>query len=133
MAAMSLSLAATAQKPPLDLSRVVVDLAGKPVPDGALATSADPNCEKCAPLTLAGAVARALLAAVESDKTGDPLQAVTRFTLAQRIMANPASVVLTTEEIVILKNRIGRTWPALIAGQTILAIDPDMDRLALRP
>ena len=123
---------AAAQKPPLDLSRPVVDLLGKPVPDGALITPGDPNCDKCAPLTLAGAAARSLVTAIDTDKAGDPLQSVSRFVLAQRIITHPGAVVLTTEEIVILKNRIGRTWPALIAGQTILAIDPDMDRPALK-
>lgn len=118
------SPADTVKKPPVDLSKIVLDFTGKPVPDTTFVTPADPQCEKCAPLTLAGVLVRALISPLEEDKSGDPLQGLTRYMLAQRINATPSAVELTTEEVVVLKRRIGRAWGPLVSGQTILAIDP---------
>jgi hypothetical protein len=50
------------------------------------------------------------------------------YALARKIHDNPQNVTLTAEEIVILKERIGKVWDAEVVGAAWRMLDPSLDK-----
>lgn len=94
----------------IDMNQVLIGYEGKPVTDGD------------GEITLRHACGIALTATNPEEKI-DPEEKMKRFLLAQRIYGN-GSIKLTAEEIVLLKQSVGKGYSPAIVGPVWLLLDP---------
>ena len=99
----------------IDFTVILKDLDGKPMVNG------DPKDPK--PLSLSDVAIVALEATLEEDNKAGGQAKFDHDQLARKVH-NKASVVLTAEEIALLKERIGKAWGALVVGQAWRLLDP---------
>lgn len=122
-----LSAPALAAAPsPVDMTTVILDQRGKPIPDTSQATPEDPKCEKCSPLTLGTVVATALL--TDRGQTEPNLSAIEkakRGVLALKVL-DGKDVTLNAKETADVV-RLLSIWPPLITARAIPLIDPNQD------
>ena len=119
------SSAIAAEAPHIDMMTVITDLHGKPIPDGSQATPADPQCQKCSPLTLGVVVATALLTDRKDEPNLSALDKAKRGLLAMRIV-NDKAAALTAPQISEIE-RLLNVWPPLIVARALPLIDPATD------
>jgi hypothetical protein len=116
--AVSMAFAQDAPKPhSIDFSAAITDLDGKSVPNP------DPKGWKPY-LTLSDVTATALEANLDEDKsetTGVPKYE--RDNLTRKIYKQ-TKVVLTAEQITLIKERIGKAWGSLVVGAAWRLLDP---------
>ena len=146
-AALLAPLAAQAQAVPpappkvFDMTLSLTGLDGKTIiPDMAGATRDDPNCSKCAPLTLGSVVERALLSPLPGDapapaagvsaqpqplSSAQTTQGFARIALALRLHdSNQAK--LSEKELALVVKRIEAGFPnSLIAFRAVQILAPD--------
>ena len=125
-----LPLAAKAQTAPsprtVDMTTVLTDLHGKPIPDGTQATIADPQCAKCGPLTLGTAVALALLTDRGRDEPGlSAIDKAKRGVLAMRLLDASAAVLTAAEAAEIIK--LSSILSPMVEMRLVPLIDPAVD------
>lgn len=127
LAALLLSVPAFAAEAPrtIDMTTVITDLHGKPLPDGSKATADDPKCEKCAPLTLGTVVASALLAERKDEPNLSTVDKAKRGVLAMRIVDDKAAV-LTAPQVSEIE-RLLNAWSLLVVARALPLIDPATD------
>jgi hypothetical protein len=125
----SLLLAASsalAAEPPaprtIDMTAVITDMHGKPLPDGAQASADDPRCEKCAPLTLGAVIASALLADRKDEPGVSTIEKAKRGSLAMRVIDDKAAVLNASQVADI--TRLLSVWSPLIIARAMPLIDP---------
>jgi hypothetical protein len=109
----------------IDMTAVITDMHGKPIPDASQAAADDPKCDKCGPLTLGTVVASALLAERKDEPNLSTLDKAKRGALAVRVLDDKAAVLTTTQiaEIVRLLN----IWSGLVIARAIPLLDPNID------
>lgn len=76
-------------------------------------------------VSLAIIVSNSLLAALPSDSNMSAKSKVDLFRLAQKINLNPASVELTSEEVSLVKDRVGASYAPLVVGLVWSILDPN--------
>jgi hypothetical protein len=110
---------------PVDMTKVLVDSTGKPIPDATGRAVDDLTCSKCPPLTIGAAVSLALDAAYPDEQNLGWQQRFDRGMLAQRIRNDPKAVLDGTEVGVIerLLGKAGMNGAVLM--QVIETIDPN--------
>lgn len=109
----------------IDMTTVITDLHGKPIPDGTQVTSADPKCENCTALTLGMVAATALLAERKDEPNLSAIDKAKRGVLAMKIVDDKA-VVLTAPQVSEIE-RLLNVWPPLIVAKALPLIDPATD------
>lgn len=109
----------------IDMTTVITDLHGKPVPDGTQVTPDDPKCEKCAPLTLGTVIANALLADRRDEPNLSAIDKAKRGVLAMRIVDDTAAV-LTAPQVSEIE-RLLNIWSPLVVARALPLIDPATD------
>lgn len=75
------------------------------------------------PLTLRKVMGEALMQQHESDKNDTGEVKIERWKLAQKVYG-PDEVELTTDEIVMAKDRIGKMYSAVVVGPAYALLDP---------
>lgn len=109
----------------IDMSTVITDLHGKPVPDTSQATKEDPNCAKCAPLTLGELCATGLLTPSDSNKNLSAIEKAKRGALALKL-ANAHQVALTAAEVTEIMDAI-KYMPPMLMVRAVPLLDPAVD------
>jgi hypothetical protein len=109
----------------IDMTQVVIDNKGKPVPDTSQITPDDPTCSKCQPLTVGSAIATALLMDHREEQNVSAIDKARRAALAMRIQNNTA-VKLTPKEVVEI-SRLMNVWGAIVVVRVLPIIDPNVD------
>lgn len=100
----------------IDVTQPIVDLSGRPVPEGA---------EEGSPvLTLRSAIVTALLTPFKGDETMEGPAKLKHFLLAQRVHGDDAPD-LKAEDIALIKARIGKGYAALVVGRAFELLDPE--------
>ncbi len=94
-------------------------------PDGKVITVPDPeDATRSLKLTLKLACTEALCAAYRGEENLSGQEKYNRSTLARQINAKNQPVVLTSSEVVMLKECLGKRWMALVIGPAWDAIEP---------
>ena len=96
-----------------DFTQIIETLDGVPIMD-----------EKT-PFAYSAAAINALLATYQDEPTLSGIEKVTRFSLAQRIHLNPKEVTLSDAETQLIKDVIGKSYNALVTGQTYKMLDKE--------
>lgn len=109
----------------IDMTTVITDLHGKPLPDGTQVTADDPQCTKCSPLTLGVVVASALLADRKDEPNLSAIDKAKRGALALRILNEKAAVLTATQASEI--TRLLTVWTPLVVARALPLIDPATD------
>lgn len=109
----------------IDMTTVITDIHGKPIPDGSQITSDDPRCEKCTPLTLGTVVASSLLADRKDEPNLSTVDKAKRGTLAMRLI-DDKEAVLTPPQITEIE-RLMTIWTPLVVARALPMIDPATD------
>lgn len=109
----------------IDMTVIINDETGKPLKDASQLTKDDPDCSKCAALTLGHAAAHALFAIFPDEQNLDGMQRWGRGVLAEKIKDNPAAE-LTTEDVTVIKRLIGRFYNGVVLLQAYPVLDPNM-------
>lgn len=109
----------------IDMTTVITDLRGKPIPDGTQVTSADPKCDNCTALTLGMVAATALLADRKDEPNLTAVDKAKRGVLAMKILGDKAAV-LTAPQVSEIE-RLLNVWPPLIVAKALPLIDPATD------
>lgn len=109
----------------IDMTTVIVDIAGKPVIDTTRATPDDPNCTKCGPLTLGTVVAASLLAERKEETNLSTVDKAKRGALAVKVMDNKAAVLTSAQIAEILK--LMSIWSTLVVTRAVPLLDPNID------
>lgn len=109
----------------IDMTTVMTDLRGHPIPDMSQATAADPQCLKCDSMTLGFVVATGLLTPGEDDARLSAVEKAKRAALGLRLLDQRAAVLTATESAEILKAMRG--LPALYLLRAVPLIDPAAD------
>lgn len=109
----------------IDMTTVLHDLKGAPIPDTTQATRDDPTCAKCSSLTLGAVVAAALLNDHPGETNLSSTDKAKRGALAMHIY-DSKSVALTASQISMLIPLLS-IWPPLISAQAIPLLDPNID------
>lgn len=119
------AFAETPKPPTIDMTTVLTDLKGAPIPDSSQAGT-DPECKKdlskCAPLTLDTVVASVLLMDRKDEPNLTTLEKAKRGYLAREIMGNKAAV-LTPAQVTDIEKLLS-AWPPLIVNDALPLIDP---------
>lgn len=79
------------------------------------------------PLTLGDVAVNALLAPTEDDRNLAGTKKLERDRLARRIYGNPKAA-LSAEDVSLIKERIGKVYPASIVGASWPLLDPTLDK-----
>lgn len=126
-AALLAPLAARAADPPrtIDMTTVLTDQKGRPIPDATMATAEDPACGKCGPLTLGAAVATALLTDRKDEPNLSSLDKAKRATLALRVVDNKAATLTAKETADIV--RLMNIWGSIVVVRALPVLDPNLD------
>jgi hypothetical protein len=128
-AMLAFPLAAFAVDPPaprtIDMTAVLVDQKGKPIPDPTMATPDDPACAKCTPLTLGAAVATALLTERKDEQGLSTLDKAKRATLALRLLDSKAATLTAKETADIV--RLMNVWGGIVVVRALPILDPNLD------
>ena len=108
----------------VDMTKIVTDANGKPVPDPTDRAADDKDCAKCPPLTVGAIVSLALNGSYEDEKTLPTQQRYDRAFLAKRIRADPNASLDGTElgKVELLLGKTGINGQILL--QVIDTIDP---------
>lgn len=110
----------------IDMTTVLTDQKGKPIADATLVTPDDPNCSKCAPLTLGAAVATALLSERRDEPVLTPsIEKAKRAALAMRLLDNPAALLTAKETADII--RLMNIWGPIVVLRALSILDPNLD------
>lgn len=120
-------LATLAADPPrtIDMTEVLTDQKGKPIPDATMASAEDPRCDKCAPLTLGAAVATALLTDRKEEPNLSSVDKARRATLGLRLLDNKAAVLNAKETADIV--RLMNVWGSIVVVRALPLLDPNLD------
>jgi hypothetical protein len=121
---------AEAPKPyTIDMTTVLKDLKGAPIPDSSQAVSVPGpdgkptmDCSKCGPLTLGDVVASALLMDRRDEPNLSTIDKAKRGYLAEKILGNKA-VTLTGPQVTEIEKLLS-AWPPLIVNDALPLIDP---------
>jgi|HubBroStandDraft_1064217.scaffolds.fasta_scaffold117420_3 hypothetical protein len=106
----------------IDMTTVLTDERGNPIPDPFEADPKDPQ-KVLPPLTLGSAVAHALFAAFPDEQNLGWETKFTRGMMAERLRNN-SEAELTTEELPVIKRLVGRLYGVAIVMKVIPLIDP---------
>ena len=118
-----LPMIALADPRPIDMTTPLVDEVGKPMKDPFEASKDDPDCTKCAVLTLGHAVAHALFFPEKGETlSGD--QKWARGVLAQRVR-DAKDAELTSEEITVIKAALAKVFGGIVLVQAYPLLDPN--------
>ncbi len=109
----------------IDMTVVLLDQNGKPIPDATKVTPEDPSCSKCPPLTLGTAVATALLADHKEEATLSSIDKAKRATLALRLLDNKTAMLTAKETADII--RLLNVWGSIVVVRVVPALDPNLD------
>lgn len=101
----------------IDFNQPLVGLDGKPILTG--------DAKAPIVLTLGEASVTALENTLEEDKTATGAEKFKRDELARKVYKK-SDVVLTAEEIALIKDRIGKSYGALVVGAAWRILDPAM-------
>lgn len=108
-----------------DMTKILVDAGGRPIPDATGRAPDDKDCAKCPPLTIGAAVALALDASYPDEQNLGWQQRFDRAMLAQRIRNDPKAVLDATE-VGVVERLIGKAgMNGTVLLQVIEAIDPN--------
>jgi hypothetical protein len=130
-ASLLLPIAAHAQavppQPPhtTDMTVVLLDLHGKPFPDPQFATKEDPQCEKCAHLTLGSAVATALCTDRRDEPALGAVEKAKRCALGLRLMTE-TKAALTAKEVADIEH-VMSLWGGAVDAYALPLLDPNLD------
>jgi hypothetical protein len=123
----SAALAAFAAEPArsIDMTTILLDQKGKPIPDATQLTPDDPACAKCGPLTLGSAIATALLTERKDEPNVSSLDKARRAALALRLIDDKAATLTAkqTADIVRLMN----LWGGIVVVRVLPILDPALD------
>lgn len=109
----------------VDMTTVLLDQKGKPIPDATMATPEDPKCDKCSPLTLGAAVATALLTDRKDEQFLSSIDKAKRATLALRLLDNKAATLTAKETADIV--RLMNIWGGIVVVRSLPILDPNLD------
>lgn len=120
------ALAQTPKPPvPVDMTTVLTDLKGAPIPDGSqAATNAEckQDFQKCPPLTLGTVIASALLMDRKDEPNLSTIDKAKRGYLAKEVLDNKA-VVLSPAQVTEIEKLLS-VWSPLIINDALPLIDP---------
>ena len=112
----------------VDMTTVLLSDEGAPIKDAyerkTAEAQADPDCDKCPPLTLGHAAAHALFTSFRDEDTLSPEQRWARGALAERIK-NEKAAELSSEEVSVIKRLIGKLYGPLIIMRAFPLLDPN--------
>lgn len=77
-------------------------------------------------LTLEALAVQALELPIDTDRNEDPRKKFDRDSLARKIHADPAKVLLSVEDLALVKDRIGKVWNAPQVGAAWRLLDPTL-------
>lgn len=103
----------------IDMTVVMTDMRGHPIPDGSEPHPADPDCGKCKPLTLGVVVAASLLS---EDKDAGAVEKARRGALALSLLDNKAAKLTAAQINDIV--RLMRIWPTIVLTRAMPLLDP---------
>jgi hypothetical protein len=109
----------------VDMTQVVLDQKGDPVPDATQQTPDDPRCTKCGPLTLGAAIAVVLLIDHKDEPNINSLEKAKRAALATKILGNKEAV-LTPQQVTEI-TKLMNIWTPIVISRVLPAIDPTVD------
>lgn len=109
----------------IDMTQVLTDQYGKPIPDATKVTPEDPTCAKCPPLTLGTAVATALLAEHKEEANLSSLDKAKRATLGLRLLDNKAAILNAKETADTI--RLLNVWGSIVVVRAVPLLDPNLD------
>lgn len=112
--AIAASLVVAADKKGIDFTAPIIGLDGKPMMNG------DPK--EPVPLTLGEVAITALESTIEEDKQATGADKFKRDELARKVYKQKY-VVLTSEEISTIKERIGKSYGAMVVGAAWRMLD----------
>jgi len=93
----------------LNLNQVLVDLDQQPFADGA---------------TYKTVILSSLLATLPGDEKAGAKEKVSLFQLSMKVHDQADDCDLTSEEITLIKDRVGRAFAPLVVGRVFALIDP---------
>lgn len=124
-------IGAWAQKAPdpvpntINMTLLLKDAHGKPIPDVTEATADDKTCEKCDRLTVGAAIANALDATYADERGLTFQQKLQRGFLAKRLR-DDAHATLSAPEVALIERLLGEAYPPIVLVQIQPMIDPGM-------
>lgn len=113
----------------IDFTQVLNNLYGKPLPGFDCISDKDKPApepgKNCGALTLGDASINALESSLEQDRNEAPIKKFERDQLARLIHDNKAAV-LNSEQIALIKDRIGKAFTAAVVGASWPMLDPSL-------
>lgn len=110
----------------IDFGTVLVDVDGNPIKDG-IATPADPDCGKCADLTLGRAVAHAMCSKLKGDEGLPEDEPRERCHLGRQMKAATAPVAeLHSEQITTMIKAVREGYGPLVQDDAVPLLDPTL-------